>query len=221
MIKAVLFDLDGTLIDTNELIIKCFKLVYKKYLDLDVSREEICKYFGEPLLKTLQRYDEKNAEKLMEHFREYNSNMHDEMVKSFDGARETLLSLKALGIKTGVVTSKRKEMTTRGLKFINIEDTMDIVITPEDTKNHKPHPEPILVACNRLGINPSEVLYIGDTSFDIKCSKSAGTRCGLVKYTALPLEELMKLKPDYVVERLLDIVEIVINESKGNLEFYA
>lgn len=217
MIKAVLFDFDGTLINTNELIIKCFKLVYKEHLNIDMPTAEICKYFGEPLLKTFERYDKENAEKLMGYYREHNLKMHDEMVRGFDGARETLVALRELGIKVGVVTSKRKEMTFRGLKFINIEDTIDVVVTPEDTDKHKPDPEPILFACDILGISPEEVLYVGDTSFDIKCSKSAGAKCCLVKYTMLPIEELMPLNPDYTVDKLLEIIKIVTDENDAYL----
>jgi pyrophosphatase PpaX len=216
MIKAVLFDLDGTLIDTNELIIKCFKYVYEKYLNLEVSTEDICKHFGEPLLNTFQRYDEKNAAKLTEYYKEYNLEIHDEMARGFEGARETLLSLKQKGIKVGVVTSKRKEMTNRGLKLIDLYDIVDVTITPEDTIKHKPGPEPILKACERLKISPDEVLYVGDTSFDIKCSKSAGALSCLVKYTRLPLPELMELKPNYAIDRLFDIIEIVAKENDKN-----
>jgi pyrophosphatase PpaX len=216
MIKAVLFDLDGTLIDTNELVIKCFKFVYKKHLNLEVSTEDICKYFGEPLLKTFQRYDEKNAMELTEYYKEYNSRIHDEMAKSFEGAKETLLSLKAKGIKVGVVTSKRREMTVRGLSLISTEDIVDVLITPEDTNKHKPDPEPILKACERLKLSSKEVLYVGDTSFDIKSSMSAGASSCLVKYTRLPLEELMELKPNYTIDRLMDIIDIVIKENEEN-----
>lgn len=217
MIKAVLFDFDGTLINTNELIIKCFKYVYKEYLNLEVTTENICKYFGEPLLTTMKRYDEARAEELTNYYKEYNAKIHDEMVVGFEGVRETLVSLRKMGIKVGVVTSKRKEMTLRGLKLINIEDTIDVVITPEDTKLHKPNPEPLLAGCDILKISPSEVLYVGDTSFDLKCSKAAKTKSGLVKYTMLPIEELLRLQPDYVIEKLYDIVDIVKNENEKNI----
>lgn len=213
MIKAVLFDLDGTLIDTNELIIKCFKYIYKEHLNLEVSTEEICKHFGEPLIETFRRHDEKNAESLTEYYKKYNSEIHDDMAKGFGGARETILALKELGLKVGVVTSKRKEMTDRGLKIVGIDDLMDVIVTPEDTKLHKPNPEPILFACDILGVYPKNVLYVGDSSYDIRSSKAAGAKACLVKYTVLSLEELMLLSPNYMVDSLFDIVDIIKDEN--------
>lgn len=215
MIRAVLFDLDGTLINTNELILKSFKHAFNTVLRIEVDEKEICSHFGEPLFKTLSRYGDEKADKLMEVYREYNSRMHDSLVSGFDGARETVLALKEMGMMVGIVTSKRKEMTGRSLKAGNVENTMDVVITPEDTTKHKPDPEPILVACERLNIDPGQVLYVGDTSFDLNCSRSAGTKNCLVTYTMLPLKELMQLRPDYTIGKLSELIDVVNKENSS------
>lgn len=213
MIRAVLFDLDGTLINTNELIIKSFKHTYKSELNLEVEELEIYSHFGEPLFKTLSYYGEENVDRLLNTYREYNSKMHDGLVSGFPMAREAVAGLKEMGLIVGVVTSKRKEMTGRSLKAGNLENTMDIIVTPEDTTAHKPDPEPILFACKALNINPDEVLYVGDTSFDLNCSRRAGAKNCLVTYTVLPIEELMKLKPDFTIDNLMELIELVKDEN--------
>lgn len=209
MIRAVLFDLDGTLMNTNELIIRSFKHTYQTVLGLDVEEKEICSHFGEPLIRTLSAYGEQVADKLLETYREYNSRMHDELVAPFEGASKALMQLKEMGLLVGVVTSKRREMAGRSLAAGGLEELMDIILTPEDTKKHKPDPEPILAACKVLNLKPEEILYVGDTSFDLLCSRDAGAKNCLVRYTVLPMAELMELKPDYVIEKLGDLPQLV------------
>lgn len=213
LIKAVLFDLDGTLIDTNELIIKSFKHTYKEHLNIDVPEKEIVMYFGEPLIDTLARYDKENAHILIETYRNYNEAIHDEVTKEIHGAKETILELKALGIRVGVVTSKRRQIAEKGLKLFNLQRYMDVIITPEDTSKHKPEPEPIYKACEILGILPSETLMIGDSHFDILCGKNAGSKTCVVKYTVLPLDKIMEYEPDFSVDNLKEIINIVREEN--------
>ncbi|SKA88382.1 pyrophosphatase PpaX [Clostridium sp. USBA 49] len=213
MIKAVLFDLDGTLIDTNDLIINSFKYTLKKHLGLDASKDEIVMHFGEPLLDTLSRYDKENAHILLETYRKYNENIHDELTKEVVGAKETLSELKTLGIKTGVVTSKRKILAERGLKLFDLLNYIDVFITPEDTIKHKPDGEPVIKACEGLKISTNEAIMVGDSHYDILCGKNAGAKSCLVKYTALPIDKIMVYNPDYIVEKIQDILDIIKKEN--------
>lgn len=213
MIKAVLFDLDGTLIDTNDLIIQSFKHTYRKHLNKDVPDSEIVMHFGEPLLATLARYDKTNAHILIQTYRAHNEAVHDELTKEIVGVKETLRELKTLGIKIGVVTSKRRELAERGLKLFNLHELMEVIITPEDTAKHKPEADPVLKACELLDISPKEALMVGDSHYDILCGKNAGSKSCLVKYTALPVHKIMEHNPEYAVEEIKDILEIVRKEN--------
>ena len=213
MIKAILFDLDGTLIDTNDLIIKSFKHTYRKHLNKDVPDSEIVMYFGEPLLATLARYDEANADILIQTYRAHNEAVHDELTKEIVGVKETLRELKTLGIKIGVVTSKRRELALRGLRLFNLHELMEVIITPEDTTKHKPEAEPVLKACELLDISPKEALMVGDSHYDILCGKNAGSKSCLVKYTALPVDKIMEHNPEYAVDEIKDILEIIRKEN--------
>jgi pyrophosphatase PpaX len=213
LIKAVLFDLDGTLVDTNNLIIQSFKHTFKRHLNLDVDEKEIVMYFGEPLIDTLSRYDKENAHVMIESYREHNEAIHDELAREIVGAKDTLRELKTLGIRVGVVTSKRRELAERGLKLFNLYDLMEVIITPEDTFIHKPDAEPMLKACEKLGIQPSEAIIVGDSHFDILCGKNAGAKSCLVKYSALPLDKLMMHNPDYEIDKINEILNIIRIEN--------
>lgn len=213
LIKAILFDLDGTLIDTNELIIQSFKYILKEHLNIEADEKELVMYFGEPLAKTLARYDEAKAEMLTEAYKEYNENIHDDLTKEVLGSKETLKELITMGIMTGVVTSKRRAIAERGLKLFNLMEALDVIITPEDTTKHKPDGEPVLKACEVLGIKPEEAIMVGDSHFDILCGQNAGAKTALVKYTALPVDKIMEYDPSYAIDNLEDLLVIVRKEN--------
>ncbi|ADL52369.1 pyrophosphatase PpaX [Clostridium cellulovorans] len=202
MIKAILFDLDGTILDTNDLILNSFKHSFKTHLDLELPREEIVKFFGEPLQYSLAKYGEDKLENLISTYRSYNEENHDSNVTLFKGVKEGLKVLKDKNFKLAIVTSKRESMTRRGLDLFGLTECFDVIITPEATKEHKPNGEPVLKACEVLGIKPEEAIMVGDSHNDILCGKNAGAKTGLVKYTALDQSELLKLYPDYLVDSI-------------------
>lgn len=207
--KAILFDLDGTLLDTNSLILSSFKYTYKTHLDIDVSDHEIIKYFGEPLRKTLGRYSNDKLDDMLETYIKFNYENHDNMTVIMEGVDNTLKSLVSKGIKLGVVTSKREVMARKGLNLFDIEKYFNTVVTPEMTTKHKPDPDPIYKACNILNIKPNESIMVGDSSFDILCGKNAGSKTCLVNYTLLDKNEIVKYKPDYSVDKIQDILSLI------------
>lgn len=209
MIKAILFDLDGTLINTNRLILNSFKHAFKNHLNIEIEDKEIIKFFGEPLIRSMGRFGEENKDALIKSFREFNESMHDTLATSFDGVDEAIRALKDRGIKLGIVTSKREKMTLRSLKLIKLYEYIDVIITPESTEKHKPEPEPIYKACSILNISVDEVIMVGDSIYDIQCGKNAGCQTCAVTYTEFSLEELKELKPDYIVDNLIELIQIV------------
>lgn len=208
MIKGILFDLDGTLINTNMLIINSFKYVFKENLDLIVEDNEIVQYFGEPLTYTMAKYTKDRVEELVRKYVEYSLSIHDEYTESFKGVEEGLIILRERGYKLAIVTSKRRTTALRGLRLFNLEKYFEVIVSPEDTEKHKPEGEPVLKACELLNLKPDEVVMVGDSHNDILCGKNAGAKTCLVKYTALPLEKLLEHKPDYVI----DSVEEILNK---------
>ena len=211
MIKAVLFDLDGTLLDTNELIYKSFDYTFKEGLGLMLSKDEITSYFGQPLPYTFEMFtkDEEKIENLIHMYREYNEKLHDNMCFPFKGVLELLEGLKNKNIKLAIVTSKREVLARRGMEIADIIKYMDVIVTPEYTKKHKPSSEPALYACEKLGVDPKDALMVGDSHFDLLCGKEAGCKTCGVKYTALNLKRLEEVKPDYLVDSPEEILNLV------------
>lgn len=213
MIKAVLFDLDGTLVNTNELIIKSFEYTFKKHLNIDINRNEIVATFGAPLRDVMERYDVNGADLMLEIFRGFSEKNHDLLSESIEGVEEGLNLLKNAKVKIAVVTSKRINTALRGLNLFDLTKYFDIIVGPEDTRIHKPFGDPALKACRLLEVEPFETLMVGDSLNDILCGKNAACKTCLVSYTALDLNEVLKYKPDYVVDSLTDILNICMENQ--------
>lgn len=210
MIKAVLFDLDGTLLDTNELIYKSFYYTFKEGLNLELSKDQITSMFGQPLQDSFKDYSkEEEIDNLIKMYREYNESLHDNMCDAFLGVNELLNELKRRNIKIGIVTSKRDILARRGMKIANIIDYMDVIVTPECTDKHKPNREPAIYACNKLNIEPKEAIMVGDSHFDLMCGKDAGCKTCGVKYTALDIKRLEEVNPDYFIDEPMDLLDFI------------
>ncbi len=207
MIKAIFFDLDGTLIDTNELIITSFQHVFKNGLNIEVSKEEIIKTFGSPLSDVLGKYFPDNVEEIVNEYVKYSLSIHDEYTKSFDGIEEGLISLRKKGIKLAVVTSKRRNTALRGLELFNLTKYFDVIVSPEDTEKHKPNGEPVMKACELLQVKPEEVIMVGDSHNDILCGKNANAKTCLVSYSLLPIEETMAYGADYLIDNIEELID--------------
>ncbi|GIM30476.1 pyrophosphatase PpaX [Clostridium polyendosporum] len=209
MIKAVLFDLDGTLIDTNELIFNSFSHAFKSVLNMELPQKEITTMFGRPLKYSFEKYTQDKLEEMIHSYRSYNEERHDNMCFAFDGVKDMLGKLKEMGIKLAVVTSKRKVLAERGMKIAGIYEMFDIIVSPENTEKHKPEGEPALKACELLGVLPEEALMVGDSHLDILCGQNAGCKTCGVKYTTLQIKELEARKPDFFIDNPLDVISVI------------
>ncbi|WP_346940092.1 pyrophosphatase PpaX [uncultured Clostridium sp.] len=209
MIKAILFDLDGTIIDTNELILTSFNYVLNNYLGLNISKEEIVESFGIPLKDVMDQYAKERAEELVDEYIRYSLESHDKYIKSYDHVEEGLLKLKNKGFKLAIVTSKRRGTALRGLNCFDLEKYFDVIITPEDSKKHKPDGEPVLKACEVLKVKPEETIMVGDSHNDILCWKNAGSKTCLVNYTALNVEKIKTHNPDFIIDKIEDLIELI------------
>lgn len=214
MIKGFLFDLDGTLINTNNLILHTFKHIFKTHMELEVEESEIVKCFGEPLSVTFEKYTKDNIELLVDEYKKYNVTVHDELAESYEGVKDTLIYMKQKGYKLAIVTSKRREVAVRGLKLFDLFDIMDVIVTPESTSKHKPHEEPVLFACEQLGLAPNEVIMVGDSHNDILSGNNAGAPTALVDYTALSIESLKEYNPTYIISHISELLDITEDQNK-------
>jgi pyrophosphatase PpaX len=207
--KYVLFDLDGTLIDTNRLIIDSFQYTYKKSLGLEVSEQEILKYFGEPLLVTLKRYSEEKADELFKTYIDYNETRHNDTVTIFEGVQELLEELKKQGYTLALVTSKRRKVAQMGLDLFDISKHFDVFVALEDTELHKPNPAPAIKALELLNANPQDAIMVGDSVFDIHCAHGAGVKAVLVKWSAAQGFQGDVASADYVVHDTEELLKVI------------
>ncbi|SMB92565.1 pyrophosphatase PpaX [Desulfonispora thiosulfatigenes DSM 11270] len=214
MIKGILFDLDGTLLYTNDLVIKSFQYTFKKILNMDLTRAELVPYFGEPLVDTFARYSEDKVDTLLTTYRKYNHEYHDYLTTIFPGVKQGLHELKDQGYLLGVVTSKINTVAQRGLDLFDISPYFDTFIGANDTTKHKPNPDPIFKALDNLNLNPEEALMVGDTSFDILCGKNAGVKTAVMKYSEHPLDKLSQYNPDLFLDSILDLANIFKENKK-------
>lgn len=204
--KIALFDLDGTLLNTNKLIIETFKYTFKKHLDLDVSSKDLIPHMGEHLTKTLHFFSQREADKMLETYRSYNFKKHDELTTLFPNVEETILALKGHGFKIGLVTSKQTAMAIHGLKLFGIDKYFDCFVGSGDTLEHKPHPEPILKAIASLDENYELAFMVGDTPYDILAARAAGVIPVGVNWS-VRLKELAELRPYLLIDDLQDLVK--------------
>lgn len=208
-VRTILFDLDGTLIDTNELIIASFTHTLEQHADRPYKREEILNFIGPPLRETFLNLDEAKAELMFNTYVEHNLSNHDQYVAAYPTVVETMKKLKDAGYQLGIVTTKIKKTAERGIRIAGLEDIFEIVIGLEDVTNAKPHPEPVIKALDQLKGVASETIMVGDNYHDIEAGKNAGTKTAGVAWTVKGRDTLEAYQPDYMLEQMSDLLHIL------------
>lgn len=208
-INTFLFDLDGTLIDTNELIIQSFLHTLEKYYPNQYQREDVLAFIGPTLHETFVSMDEEKVDEMMGVYRAFNHERHDELVTEFEGVFDTIKHLHEKGYKLGIVTTKIRHTVEMGLKLTKLDQFFDVVITLDDVKNAKPDPEPIYKALEQLDAKAEEAVMVGDNSHDILAGKNAGTKTAGVAWTAKGPDYLNQFNPDYLLESMADLLKII------------
>jgi pyrophosphatase PpaX len=220
--RAILFDLDGTLIDTTDLIVQCFHFSWNTVCSFSHSREALIKTFGMPLRDAMYQLltagDPNNAaiaapdqhiiDRLLAAYRSFNLSNHDSLARSFQGASDVLKELRRRGYLIAVVTSKSRELGLRGLRLCSLDCLLDSAIFLEDTSFHKPRPEPILAALERLSTPSASAVYVGDSRHDIVAGRAAGVRTVAALWGPSPRRELESERPSFVAESITDLLDL-------------
>jgi pyrophosphatase PpaX len=174
MIKAIIFDFDGTLANTLPVCFYAFKKVFKEFDDKDPSTEEIKAMFGPSETGIIrENLTHINKEQAIELYYKAYTEQHQALVKPNDEMDELLENLKNRGIKLGVVTGKGKRSLDISLKALQMDGLFDVIITGDDVVNPKPHPEGVIKALNLLGIEKEDAMFLGDSDADIQAGKQA------------------------------------------------
>lgn len=207
-IQTVLFDLDGTLIDTNELILASFTHTFKQY-DLSFTRDELKEFNGPPLWDTFYAINPEKAEEMVNIYREHNHRHHEEYVTLFPNVIETIERLKANHIKLAIVTAKMREGVNIGLNITGLDRYFDTIITVDDVNHPKPHPESVIKALDELEATAQTAIMVGDNYHDIEAGKNAGTLTAGVAWSHKGRAFLENYKPTFMLEDMTDLLNIV------------
>ena len=195
--KVLLFDLDGTLCDTDEMLIQSFFALYKKYRPAKIrTREELIYFSGPPIKKTLvDEFPDYSFEEIYKAFQETSRELYLPYVKAFENEIETLKKLKEAGYLLGVVTNKGAPLTKYSLEVAHIDGLFDVVISADDVNAPKPSPLGINKALERLAIaDKGKVLYIGDNDIDYETACNAGTDAMLVTWGPREIKSIKAAK---------------------------
>ncbi|MCJ7840213.1 pyrophosphatase PpaX [Lederbergia sp. NSJ-179] len=208
-ITSLLFDLDGTLIDTNELIITSYLHTLEQYFPGEFQREDVLPFMGPSLFDVFQGLDPEKAEEMVDVYRKHNIEHHDLLVKEFDGVFETIRTLHENGYKLAIVSTKKRDTVLKGLELTNLKPFFEAIITMDDVEKLKPDPEPLNKAMALLDSKPEETMMIGDNYHDILGGKNAGTiTCG-VAWSLKGKDHLLSYHPDYMLDKMSDLLPII------------
>lgn len=213
MIDTILFDLDGTIIDTNELIIDSFIHVIENHSHALLTRDQIIPKMGMTLEKQMQIFSGvEDVTHLVQEYRTYNDLIHDDMVQPFPQVLEVIEALHLKGITMGVVTTKNRPGTLKVLEMFGLTKYMKSIVTVIDVEHPKPHPEPVLKAMQELGADPRNTLMVGDSPVDIQAANAAGAWSAGVSWSLKGEDVLNKYNPDYILHSMNDLYSLVEQE---------
>jgi pyrophosphatase PpaX len=202
--RCALFDIDGTLVDTVELIVRALDHTFRKHLGVQISRDELRRTIGLPLHRQVRLFDHlvdfvpDHRAMEADEIAYYESHRHLEQV--IPEAVEALKEAKRAGMRVALVTSKNRLELETFLPRRNVNGWIDAVVSSSDVARPKPAPDPVQVALKRLQASPSEAIFVGDTIYDIQCAREAGVRVIAVGWGAHPVEVLRAERPDWLFE---------------------
>jgi pyrophosphatase PpaX len=209
--RIVLFDLDGTLIDSGPIILASMQHATKTVLGREIAYEELAATVGgQGLVSQMRALDPDRVDELVEVYKEHNDPLH-ETLEAFDEFLDVLPRLRAEGRRLGVVTAKRHRTVQLALdRFPELAEQFEVVVGYEDTERHKPEPDPVLLALERLGAAPAEAAYVGDSPFDIQAAKAAGVFAIAVGWGGIHADErLLEEEPDAFVREPAELLDVL------------
>jgi pyrophosphatase PpaX len=211
-IDTVLFDFDGTIMDTTDVIIGSWQHTFRTFEGKERPVEEIVKTFGEILAHTMSKVlphvDPKEA---IDTYRSFHRDNFGEQISVFEGVPELLAELKRRNYKVGLVTSRLAGTTWEGLRQYDLAEYFDVVVSCDDTDKHKPDPAPVNIALERLNSKAENAVMLGDTMFDILCARNAGVASVLVGWNvAMTHEDIHGADgPDFIIEKAEDLLSLI------------
>ena len=216
-VTAVLFDLDGTLIDTVGHILASFQHATEVVLGRALSDDVLMRNVGIPLKEQMCEFtdDDVVAADLLREYRAFNHACHDEMAKLYPGTLNVLKDLHGRGIPMGIVTSKGTPMARRGIELFGLEGYFDVVVTADDVTRYKPDPYPVQHAASLLGVPATQCAYVGDSPHDIDAGRAAGAFTVAVTWGVSDTPRLKAAKPDFILDDIEELPALLFGRKAG------
>ena len=202
---GIIFDIDGTITATNELIFATFNHITEKYLKKSFSPKEITALFGPTEKVIIKEIMNKNYDEAMEDYHNFYRSNHKEMAKAFDGILEIIRELKKRDVLLSIYTGKGRLSSEITLEEIGIINEFDMIVTGDDIEGHKPSPEGVDVFVNKFNLNRERVLLIGDAPPDVKAAKATGIKIASVLWDSYAKEEVLKMGSDFYFDTVEEL----------------
>jgi pyrophosphatase PpaX len=209
----ILFDLDGTVVDTVTLIRESHRHAVRAVLGQEFSDERLVANVGRPLLEQMEAFSPAHADELYRVYREWNHAHTAELIASYDGITPLLRQLTAAGRQLGLVTSKTRDAVDLAFASLPIAEYFDVVISADDSSRHKPDPEPLRVALAGLGRTANGGCYVGDSPFDIQAGHGAGMTTIAVTWGFFGRADLEAVGPDIVCETADELGQVLLGTA--------
>ncbi len=211
MFRTVLFDLDGTLLDSVQLILDSYHHTLAVHGLAAESDEFFLAGIGTPLWVQFRKWadDEDLLAKMIATYRAYNLEHHDRAVTPYPGVVDMVHAVRSAGFRTGLVTSKNRSGAFRGLGVAGLTELMEVIVAADDVENPKPHPEPIHSALKQLGEPTSSAIFVGDSLHDMESGRAAHIRTGAVLWGPFGRDHLAPSAPDHWLESPADLLTLL------------
>jgi pyrophosphatase PpaX len=197
--STAVFDLDGTLADTINLIVESYQYAFRTVIGREEDPDVIRSWIGRPLIGAFRDHSPEHADELYATYLKWNADNTERLIRGYDGVVEVLADLRAAGVAVGVATSKRRESAEQAMDILGISEHVEVLVAMEDTERHKPDPTPLLLALDRMGRGPNHAVYVGDAVVDVLAGKAAGMDTVAVTWGAGLPEPLQAVRPSAVV----------------------
>ena len=207
---VVVFDLDGTLVDTISLIVASYQHTFTTVLGAREDEARIRGWIGQPLIRAFLEVCPERADELYATYLEWNHANTERLIRRYAGVEAMLSELVSAGVRVAVATSKLREPAQTALRLAGLEHHVAVLVTIEDTDRHKPDPQPLLRALERLDWAAADAVYVGDAVVDVEAARNAGMAAIGVTWGAGSREAVVGAQPEVVADTVAQLLEALL-----------